>query len=375
MSVIKLKNLFILIKSFIFFIFHGKADKKTKNIRKILVVQTAKLGDMVCTTPVFRAIKEKYPEAKVYVLGNEINMELLEGNYDVDEYLIKTNISLNVIEREKFDFACLITPNFENLALCYLAGIPLISTPKIINGFSPYETISYKILRNFVIDKPHYFENYAPREYLRLLEPLNINTDDTQKHLLYSNQAEEKLLSFFQQNNIVYKKDFIVGIAPSVANVIKLWPAERFAKIANYLIEKHLAKVIIIGSQNDQRQVNEMIKAIDSQSQIFNTVGQFNLDELKALISKLKIFISVDTGPVYLAEALGVPTIDIIGPMAENEQPPRGKLHKIVQIDDREPQLHIMNARVYDKNEAKRQIEGITVEMVINELEELIKEL
>ena len=80
----------------------------------------------------------------------------------------------------------------------------------------------------------------------------------------------------------------------------------------------------------------------------------------------------MDTGPIYIAEAYGAPTIDIVGPMDDNEQPPRGEKNKIVKLEERkQPAIHIMNSSDYDYKEARRQIDGITVDMVIEKLEEL----
>lgn len=90
-----------------------------------------------------------------------------------------------------------------------------------------------------------------------------------------------------------------------------------------------------------------------------------SIDELKALIAQAGLFVAVDTGPVYIAEAFGTPTVDIVGPMDEREQPPRGEIHLVVVPPaPRTPQLHIMNARVYNEEEVRRQTESISVEMV-----------
>jgi len=47
----------------------------------------------------------------------------------------------------------------------------------------------------------------------------------------------------------------------------------------------------------------------------------------------MSLYVSADTGPIYIAEAFNVPTIDITGPVNENEQPPQGEKHKIVFND------------------------------------------
>ncbi len=373
----KLKILYIFFICLLFSLIRGKADKKVQQLKKVLVIQTAKIGDIVCATPMFKAVKEKFPEAKVFVLGNKINQELLKDNQDVDHYLILDRHFCRLvkkIKKEKFDFGCQIFPNFFSLALMYLAGISLIVVPKIENGFSPHETKSYKILRSFTcVLKQYQMGNYAPRENLRLLEPLGIFSKETTKHLGFSQEAGKRIADFFSENSLNPKIDFIVGISPSVGNKIKLWAGDRFAKVADYLFQKYQARIIILGAKNDEKEIAEMVSQLDNKTQFINCYNSFNLDEFKALISKLHLLIGVDTGPIYIAEAFGTPTVDIIGPMNENEQPPKGKIHKIVKLTDRKkPALAIMNARFYNKKEAQRQINEITVDMVKEKVDELI---
>lgn len=354
----------------------GKAKKKIKDPKKIIVMQTAKLGDMVCATPMLRAIKEKYPQAKVFVIGNIINKELLAGNPDIDGYFVYKNNFwklLKVIRKEKIDFACDTNPNLFGLAILYLAGIPLIAVPIIENGFSPVETRLYKILRKLAVAVPHRMGNYAPREYLRLLEPIEVFSDDTKKHIYFSRQAEAKIEKFLAENNINMENDFLVGISPSVGNKIKEWDTRKFAQLADHISSQYNSVIVITGGSGDIERSKEMIKMLRPNTKFIDTTGLFNLDGLKALISKLSLFISVDTGPIYIAEAYGVPTIDIIGPMDENEQPPKGEKNRIVKLEKRKhPAIHIMNSSDYDYKEARRQIEEIMVDMVVKKLEELV---
>lgn len=362
----------------LFFFVRGKANANIKSPKKILVMQMTKLGDMVCTTPMFRSVKGKYPESKVFVIGNNLNKEVLKGNLDVDEYFVYKNnfwALLKKLNKEKIDFACVTHPNFWGLAMLYLAGVKSISGPIIKNGFCPSETKLYKILRKFVVAAPHNMGSYAPREYLRLLEPIGIFSENTKKYLFFSKQAEVVIEKFFAKNNIEPEKDLIAGISPSAGNKIKKWPEKKFAEVADYLYEKYKAKLIIIGDWNDKSEIRHMVDYLNPKTKIFNTLEMFNVDELKALISKMSLFISVDTGPIYIAEAFDVATIDIVGPIDEREQPPIGKMHKIVKLEQRKPELHVMNAGVYNKSEAKRQVELISANMVKEKIDELIAEI
>ena len=134
---------YLLLSCLVLSLFRGRADKGSVP-NKFLIIQTAKLGDMVCTTPLFRAIKKQYPEAKVIVAGNVPNKELLAGNNDIDLYYVLNKQSLfhliPILKKEKIDFACITSPGFENLALAYLAGVSKIVVPVVKNGFCPFET-------------------------------------------------------------------------------------------------------------------------------------------------------------------------------------------------------------------------------------------
>lgn len=372
----KIQNMFLLCLCIAYSLARGKADKKILHPKNVLVVQMAKLGDMVCTTPMFRAVKEQYPESKLYVVGNVVNKEILAGNSDVNEYIVyeekKFWSLVSKLRKEEIDFACQTAPNFGFLSALYLAGIPLIATPKIENGFCPWETRAYKALRRFVIPVSHRMGSYAPREYLRLLEPIGIHSENTNKQVSFSREAGEKVEAIFVQNEI-NKDDFLICISPSAGNKIKQWPASRFAAVADYAYSKYDATIFVIGSKKDRPEVIEMIRNVSGKTKVINTLDELNVDELKALISNMDMLVSVDTGPIYIAEALGVPTVDITGPIDEREQPPIGPNNRIVHLQNRiKPELYVMNARVYDKTEVRRQTEEITVKMVTDEIDDLI---
>ncbi|MEK7167932.1 MAG: glycosyltransferase family 9 protein, partial [Patescibacteria group bacterium] len=370
------KNIILLALCYLKSIVSGRADREIKNPQKVLVIQSAKLGDMVCTTPVFHAIKKKYPLSRVYVLGNQVNQYLLADNPDVDGYIVSKNDTFKLVEelkKERFDFACLAVPNLAGLAAAYLSGIPLICAPRIVSGYSPYSTKSFRWVARLVVTRGYGVEKYAPGEYLKVLEPIGIHTQETKKYLGYSSSAQEKIRKFFLNQNINSESDFIIGLSPAVGNKIKLWSPSKFASLVDYIQDRYQAKIVIIGTETDAPLVAEMISFLGKKNQVTDAVGKFNLDELKALVSQMSMFIGVDTGPIYIAEAFEVPTVDIIGPVDENVQPPRGEFNRIVKVERNKAEIYILNAKDYDFAEAKRQIDEISVEMVVKEFENLVR--
>jgi len=371
-----LKNGLQLFWSLAYALKRGRTVGKIKQVRKIIVAQTAKLGDMVCTTPVLRAIKKNMPEAHLSVVGLKNNRFVLDHSALIDEFIDYDGSipKLTDIAR-RFDVGILVTPNFKILSAFYLSGMPMIVAPRVKNGFSPYETMAYKALSFLVTTRPHYMGRYAPREYLRLLEPLGIFTDSTVKSLGFSSNAGYKIKDLLTKAGFVPAEDLLVGVAVSTNNKIKQWPLEKFVEVISYLHEEYNAKVILTGSQNDETAIKHVLSCLRGNGWFLGS-WQLNLDELKALISKLSLFISVDSGPIYIAEAFNIPTIDIVGPMDEAEQPPRGGLNEVVILPDRKgPELHIMNARHYNYEEARRQIEEITPAMVNEKIDQICSKL
>lgn len=376
--IVKCKKYLLLVGCLFYSVFRSSVQKQKNEIKTILVVQMAKLGDMVCTTPVFRSIKQKHPEVRLIVLGNKVNKAVIDGNSDIDEYVVFEGFfrTLRLLKNLRIDAVALLAPDFITLSLVYLSNIPFIVTPVVTNGFCPWQTWEYNILKNFVVTREHRMGTYAPREYLRLLEPLGIESDSTKKYVSFSAQAEQKVEQYLVEQNINQKKDFIVGVSPSAGNKIKNWGGNKFAEFADYIYGKYKVIIVIIGSLRDREEVEEMISYLNEETVVYNTLEKFNIDELKALISKMDLFVSVDTGPIYIAEALVVPTIDIVGPMDENEQPPRGILHRVVVAPGRKsPAIHIMNARIYDTEEARRHTDEISVSMVCDVFDDLYKSI
>jgi ADP-heptose:LPS heptosyltransferase len=370
----RIKRVLFLGRCFARRIFRGRAIGVPKNIQRIIVVPTGKLGDVVCNTPVFAAIRKHLPETRIFVAGNsKLHKALLSDSGLVDEYIdLDGEGAVDRIKKVGADVAVVTGPSYTYVAMLFVAGIPLVVAPTVTGGYSPSETRLYRILKRWVKIFPYHIEAYAPRERLRALEPIGISETDTTKKLGFSAAARQRVEHFFAENTIDPMQNFIVGISPSVGNKIKEWPEDRFARIADHMVEKYKATVILLGSRGDIEKINQT-RALSTHPAQVLVATEFTVDELKALVSRLGLFISVDTGPIYIAEAFDVPTIDIVGPVDERVQPPQGPKHRNVVPPGRtRAELSILNARSYDVERAMDQVLSTTVDMVIREIDALM---
>jgi heptosyltransferase-2 len=361
-----LREFFLLFLCYSYALVRGRATAVPASPKRVIIVQMAKLGDMVCTTPMFRAVKRRYPETHLTVIGNKSNKEILQYNPDVDDYITFGGVlsAIRAVRRSGYDFGVSATPSEVLLAVLYLGGVRTIAVPAIKDGYSPLETFAYRLLRHLVLTEPHHMGQYAPREYLRLLEPLNIHTNDTKKYLFYKDESVAEVHAILAPLHLESKN--LVGVSPSSGNKIKQWPPERFAAVIDALTAERGVEVLVIGTERDKEEIEEMLSHVRSREHVHDLSTKLTIGGLKALMPKLSLFIAADTGPIYVAEAYGVPTVDIVGPMDEREQPPRGEKHLVVVPPNRkEPALHIMNAKMVDYKETRRQAESITIEMVL----------
>src|SRR3989338_3219383 len=106
-----------------------------KSFKNILVVRTDRIGDVVLTSPVFKALRDAFPYAKISALVTPVTQELVEGNPNIDQVLVDDRRNdhkgilgfwrLAGVLREKcFDCAIIFHTKRRANALCFLAGIP-----------------------------------------------------------------------------------------------------------------------------------------------------------------------------------------------------------------------------------------------------------
>ncbi len=371
----RLKRIILLARCIVRNITLGKADKIPENISRIIVVPTGKLGDVVCCTPVLSALRVHMPQAKIIVAGNaKLHRAVLADSGLVDEYIdLDAPGGVARIKNAQANIGIVTGPAYEYVASLCAAGIPLVSAPTVTGGFSPSETRPYKILKKYIKTYPYDIFAYAPGERLKSLESVGTMSHDTKKHLGFSHNAKNKVLEFLKSNHITPGRDFIVAISPTAGNKIKEWPEERFAGVADHLIETHQAKVILLGGPNDTAVVQKTNTFLKHGRAVEAT--HFSVDELKAFISRINLFVAVDTGPIYIAEAFSIPTVDLVGPVDERVQPPIGFIHRNVVPQREKAELYILNARAYDIQEAQRQTLSVSVSDVNAVVDGLISDL
>jgi len=312
--------------------------RRRKTIRRILVIQTAKIGDMVCSTAVFRILRQRFPSARIAVMADPASCGILEANPMVDEIIPIEAAKLRglgrkigiagVIMREGFDLSVCLMPNITNTVIPLWAVIPIrLSVGPDKSGIT-FRLAS--LLNNRVVW--HDTKRSVPETYAKLLQKgLNIPADEdsARLELPVTGEAVEKAMEILKTAGIE-KERLIVGMAPAARNKLKEIPSALYAEVADALYEKFGAQTLLIGAPVDAPDTGAVVERMKHNA--IDTSGKLSISELPALLSRMDLFISVDSGPVYMAIAMGVPTINMAGPCAMEERP-LGDKNRVIQKD------------------------------------------
>jgi ADP-heptose:LPS heptosyltransferase len=124
----------------------------------------------------------------------------------------------------------------------------------------------------------------------------------------------------------------LVGIHASGGRDIKQWPVERFADVASRLARERGATIVLTGNTADKPLVDIVRHTLGSVP-VADVSGAIDLLTLSAVLERLDVFVTGDTGPMHLAAAVGTPVVAIFGPSDPVRYAPRGDRHRVVRID------------------------------------------
>ena len=106
----------------------------------------------------------------------------------------------------------------------------------------------------------------------------------------------------------------LIGINPAAGRAVKEWPAERFAATAARLAERTQATFVLLGSAAERAHADAVTRALPASIRPVDLVGRAPLVDLAAILQRMALLITGDTGPMHLAAAVGTPVLAIFGP-------------------------------------------------------------
>ena len=281
--------------------------------KNILLARTDRLGDLILTTPAIKAVRDAYPDAHIAMVIRPYTAAVLKNNPYIDEVIVYDKYGRHRspiasllfalrLKKKGFDRAIIFHPTNRMHIISYIAGIP-----RRIG----YEGKLSFLLTDRIKNTKHEGKKHERDYTIELLRPLGIDSHEKELYVAVTDKTAKYIDGLLSSKGVTGKK--MVVLHPGASCGSKIWPSERFAKLADMLIGSRNAEAIIVGG-NDERDIfcAESVKRF-MRREALSLAGELDILQLAALLKRAALFISNDSGPVHVAAAVGTPVVDIFG--------------------------------------------------------------
>ena len=277
---------------------------------RILLFMLLPIGDTLFATPAVRALRRRYPEARITALVYPTNVGILRNSPDIDNFLFWPTrqewpglwgvLSLFwTLRRLRFDLAV----EFSNYIwwVTWLSGIPRRTEMDLPAMWWALPWVGREWRRK------HAVEHYA--DAVRKLE---IPVEEMALRLEPSDHDKKRAQGWLDRYR-VQPNEVLVGIHPGGEGLWgrKRWSTVGFAHVADGLYERLGARVMLLGGKDDARLAADIVAS--SHAPIVNATGQTTLGETAALAARCSLFIGNDSSPLHMAAAVGTKVVGIYG--------------------------------------------------------------
>jgi heptosyltransferase-2 len=312
------------------------SELNPKPIDRIVVRGTNWVGDAVMTIPALRQLRRLFPDAHI-TLATRASAEGLFTDSDfLDDLQVHEGSGLRSVVQQvrqwrkgNFDLAILLPNSLQTALVASLARVPLRIG---------YATDGRQALLTHPLPLPEWRESkHEVFYYLKIVAELEWLVKQEQSFLntqpdgsLEVSDARKSTARDVLRARGVREGNLLVALCPaSINSRAKRWPAERYAALADRLIDELGAQVLLVGS-NAEAGVSLEVSG-QMRNQPLTLTGQTDLAELVATLSLVDLLVTNDTGPAHIASALGRPTLVIFGPTNPLTTRPFSPLGEIVR--------------------------------------------
>jgi heptosyltransferase-3 len=293
-----------------------------RDFRSIVVFKQRHIGDVLLSTPVFRALRSAFPSARIAAVVNEGTEEMLSGNPDIDRIVVlrRSRRDAGGMARWKEEWSTLreIRSGRPDLAVQLTEGdrgaiLSMLSGAKCRAGVAPARRGLFGKERIFthLCPSPPLYRHAVLRD-LDVLAVAGIPSADLSLRFVFSPQDREEAMRKARGAGLPGDRAFAV-IQPTSRWTFKCWTDEGMAGVVGHLSRKGIFPVVTSGPAPEEA---AMAKRILGMSGVDGALlaGSLTLKELGALIASARLFVGVDSAPMHIAAAVGTPTVALFGP-------------------------------------------------------------
>ena len=296
---------------------------------KFLLIQLLRIGDVLKTTPAVRLLRESYPNADLTFLTESPSDQVLKENPNLQEILLyrkpeslpeSLRSFLNLRSR-KFDCVIDFYGNPRSALMTRFSGAPM-RIGFDFRGRSLAYTHPVKISGK---------ASYSAADKAQLLKPLGISASDFRLDFFPEKKDQIFAENLFRKLGIE-ENDFVVSLSPVSRQPYKVWPADRFAQVADWLAEKYNAKLLFLFGPGEKHFIETVRASMKMPSLLDYNVP--TLPETLSILQRVHLHLGNDNGIRHFAVAADTPSLAIFGrPWAANWTPPEQTRHRALEFD------------------------------------------
>ncbi len=325
-------------------------DNSPPEIASILVIRTANIGDLVCTTPLIHSLRERYPKARLCVLVNSYNRPVVQNNPDIDAIYAYTKAKhrapgqsvfgvyrdrvrlMLTLRRERFDCAIIAGARFLPRPL----GLARLIKPKHILGFTEP---GKRGVRHIDMPIPYTLPRplHEVEDVFRLGAPLGVTGTPPAMRVYPDPREIEAARSRLAQQHAPANK-MLIGVHLSTRKPTNRWPKESFIELIRRLHAAHDAAFLLLwapGRSDNPRHPgdDDIADAITTTLAGLPVIAypQGPLPQLVADLSLCDLVVTSDGGALHIAAALGKPILCFFGSTDPARWRPWGVPHVSLQ--------------------------------------------
>jgi ADP-heptose:LPS heptosyltransferase len=292
------------------------------SVRSILVIKLRGVGDVLLSTIVTKNLRLAFPEARIDYLTEPPGSEVLEGNPFLDRIVVfdrKTMTGWDLISQIRGMSYSMVIDLFGNPRT---ALVTRLSGARFRVGFR------FRLRRHAynIVVEPRGALVHNTQFNLDALEAIGVAIQDRNLYFPVALNDEEYVDRFLRDAGL--GGGLIGALNSSGGWYTKRWQLEKFAMLADRLVERYEASIVITWGPGELEEAKKLKLAMDKPAFV---PPPTSLKQLGALFKRCSFLVTNDSGPMHIAAAVGTPVLGIYGPTNPRLQGPYGERHLVVR--------------------------------------------